>query len=94
MIKLMKKKKKDKQVIKNSLITYQITIETGTSIFIGQSKLNYKITKKESEILTKIFEELKNYNQLKNIIENEFMNNYEDWKAESFEKLINEIKNI
>ena len=87
-------KEKERQIVKNSLITYQITIETGTSIFIGQSKLNYKITKKEYEILTKIFEELKSFKQLENIIENEFMNNYEDWKAESFEKLIIEIKKI
>ena len=77
------------------LNVYQLNSESSTSLLTGQSKLNTKITKEESEELNQIFDTLKNFEKIKVMINEDFKDgNYEEWSADSFRKLINIIKDI
>jgi hypothetical protein len=77
------------------LNVYQLNSESSTSLLTGQSKLNTKITKEESEELNKIFDTLKSFEKINEMIKQDFRDgNYEEWSADSFRKLINIIKDI
>ena len=49
------------QLVGKELNVYQINSENSTSLLIGQSALNTRITKEESEELNTIFEFIKNF---------------------------------
>ena len=77
------------------LNVYQLNSESSTSLLTGQSKLNTKITKEESEELGKIFENLKSFEKIKDKINENFIEGkYEEWTAKSFKDLIDLIKEI
>ena len=83
------------QLMGKELNVYQLNSESSTSLLTGQSKLNTKITKEESEELNKIFDTLKSFEKIKDMINQDFKDgNYEEWSADSFRKLINIIKDI
>lgn len=61
----------------------------------GQSTLNTRITKEESEELNKIFDSLEIFEKLKYKINDKFpKGKYEEWSAESFKELMELIKAI
>ena len=77
------------------LNVYQLNSESSTSLLTGQSKLNTKIAKEESEELSKIFEDLKIFEKIKDKINERFIEGkYEEWSANSFKELIDLIKEI
>ena len=74
---------------------YQLNSESSTSLLTGQSKLNTKITKEESEELFKIFSSLESFEIIKDKIKERFeKGKYEEWTAESFKELIDLIKDL
>ena len=77
------------------LNVYQLNSESSTSLLTGQSKLNTKITKEESEELSIIFKNLESFEKIKDKIREIFKEKeYEEWNAESFKELIDLIKEI
>jgi len=82
-------------LVGKNLNVYQLNSESSTSLLTGQSTLNTKITKDESEELNKIFETLEIFEQIKDKINDKFpKDKYEEWSAESFKELIELIKDV
>ena len=83
------------QLVGKSLNVYQLNSESSTSLLTGQSTLNTRITKEESEELDKIFSSLEIFETIKDKINDKFpKNKYEEWSAESFKELVELIKDV
>ena len=77
------------------LNVYQLNSESNTYLLFGQPKLNTTITRKESEELSKIFNNLKRFEIIEDIINDSFREEkYEEWNAELFKKLFDIITKV
>ena len=77
------------------LNVYQLNSESNTYLLFGQPKLNTTITREESEELSKIFNNLKRFEIIKDIINDSFRKEkYEEWNAEQFKKLFDIITKV
>ena len=83
------------QLVGKNLNIYQLNYESNTFILTGQSILNTRITKDESEELNKIFKTLEIFGQIKDKINDKFQKDkYEEWSPESFKELNELIKEV